>query len=74
MPDKNHLRILFIGNSHTYYHNLPAWVALMAQEEGYDCDVTMLAHPGWYLHQHVQEPIEFAASVIWKTIETDWST
>ena len=121
MPDKNHLRILFIGNSHTYYHNLPAWVALMAQEEGYDCDVTMLAHPGWYLHQHVQETmnsvnrklaedldalyapvgeswwpynesypqiemydedgshaseqgIEFAASVIWKKIETDWST
>ena len=56
MPNKNHLKILFIGNSHTYYHNLPAWVALMAREEGCDCDVTMLAHPGWYLHQHVQEP------------------
>ncbi len=28
----------------------------MAKEEGYECDVTMLAHPGWYLHQHVKEP------------------
>ena len=50
------VKILFIGNSHTYYHDLPAWVALMAKEEGYECDVTMLAHGGWYLHQHVEEP------------------
>lgn len=56
MDKKKHLRVLFIGNSHTYYHHLPAWVALMAKEEGYECDVTMLAHPGWYLHQHVKEP------------------
>ena len=56
MTNKNHLKILFIGNSHTYYHNLPAWVAQIASEEGYECDVTMLAHPGWYLHQHVKEP------------------
>ena len=56
MTNKKHLRILFIGNSHTYYHGLPAWVAQIASEEGYECDVTMLAHPGWYLHQHVKEP------------------
>ena len=55
MTNKKHLRILFIGNSHTYYHYLPAWVAQIASEEGYECDVTMLAHPGWYLHQHVNE-------------------
>lgn len=53
---KKALNILFIGNSHTYYHDLPAWVAAMAREDGYECSVTMLAHPGWYLHQHVKEP------------------
>ena len=53
---KKRLRILFIGNSHTYYYDLPAWVARIAKEEGYLCDVTMLAHGGWYLYQHVQEP------------------
>ena len=52
MVRKKKVKILFIGNSHTYYHDLPAWVALMAKEEGYECDVTMLAHGGWYLHQH----------------------
>ena len=57
MPKKKErLRILFIGNSHTYYHDLPAWVEVMAKEEQYECEVTMLAHPGWYLKQHVQEP------------------
>ena len=56
MAKKRHLRVLFIGNSHTYYHSLPEWFARMASEDGYECDVTMLAHPGWYLHQHVKEP------------------
>ena len=50
------VKLLFIGNSHTYYHDLPAWVARMAGEDGFECDVTMLAHGGWYLHQHVKEP------------------
>ena len=50
------MRILFIGNSHTYMHDLPARVAQLAKEAGYECDVTMLAHPGWYLCQHVKEP------------------
>ena len=56
MAKKSRLRVLFIGNSHTYYHDLPAWFARFAMAEGYECDVTMLAHPGWYLHQHVKEP------------------
>ena len=51
-----YLRILFIGNSHTYMNDLPAWVKTIAREEGYSCDVTMLAHGGWYLSEHVKEP------------------
>jgi len=38
MGKNKKIRILFIGNSHTYYHNLPAWVALIAKEEGFKCD------------------------------------
>lgn len=55
MAEKKKVKILFIGNSHTYYHYLPALVAGMAEEEGYECDVVMLAHGGWYLSQHVKE-------------------
>jgi len=50
------LRILFIGNSHTYKHDLPERVAELARSEGYTCEVTMLAHGGWYLASHVKEP------------------
>ena len=53
---RKRLKILFIGNSHTYFHDLPALTALKAKEDDYECDVTMLAHGGWYLHQHVKEP------------------
>ena len=50
------LRILFIGNSHTYYNDMPDMVARRFREQGYDCEVTMIAHGGWFLEQHVQEP------------------
>ena len=50
------LSILFIGNSHTYYNDLPLTVQRLAKEDGYDCRITMIAHGGWYLRQHVKEP------------------
>ena len=50
------LRILFIGNSHTYYNDMPLMVQQRFLEIGYDCEVTMIAHGGWYLSQHVEEP------------------
>lgn len=36
-------------------NDLPACVKTMAREDGYMCDVTMLAHGGWYLAYHVKE-------------------
>jgi len=50
------LRLLFIGNSHTYYNDLPAIVVGKAVNDQICCDVTMIAHGGWFLEQHVQEP------------------
>ena len=54
MEEKRTLRILFIGNSHTYFNDMPAMVAEKARKAGFDCEVTMIAHGGWYLEQHVQ--------------------
>ena len=56
MEKEKELRILFVGNSHTYYNDLPRLVQQKAEEEGYDCQVTMLAHPCWFLAQHAEEP------------------
>lgn len=50
------LKILFIGNSHTYCNDMPLMVRRRAVDEGYECQVTMLAHPGWYLARHAAEP------------------
>ncbi len=46
------LRILFIGNSHTFFHDMPVMVAERFRDDGYDCEVTMLAHGGGSLEQH----------------------
>ena len=56
MLEKKTLTILFIGNSHTYYNDMPLMVQRRAVEEGFDCRITMIAHGGWYLAQHVEEP------------------
>ena len=54
--EKKSLNILFIGNSHTYFNDMPLMVKRRAEECGYDCRVAMISHGGWYLVQHVQEP------------------
>lgn len=46
------MRILFIGNSHTFFHDMPERVAERFRADGYDCEVTMLAHGGGSLEQH----------------------
>jgi len=56
MPKKKPLGILFIGNSHTYYNDMPLMVQRRAIEEGFDCRITMIAHGCWYLEQHAEEP------------------
>ena len=56
MQNTKELKILFIGNSHTYYNDMPSMVKARAEEEGFACHVTMLAHPGWFLIQHLNEP------------------
>lgn len=53
---KKPLNILFIGNSHTYFNDMPLMVQQRANEAGYHCRVTMIAHGGWYLAQHAEEP------------------
>ena len=50
------LRLLFVGNSHTFFNDMPEMVAERFREDGYDCEVAMIAHGGWSLGQLVEEP------------------
>ncbi len=50
------MKILFLGNSHTYYNDLPALFKKICKENGKDVEVNMLAQPGvtygWHLGQY----------------------
>lgn len=48
-------RILFLGNSATYYNDMPFMVEKMAQADGINTEVTMLAVSGYKLHQFIAE-------------------
>ena len=56
MKKQKDLNILFIGNSHTYFNDMPLMVKRRADDGGFNCRVTMLAHPNWFLSQHADEP------------------
>ncbi|MBQ8638349.1 MAG: SGNH/GDSL hydrolase family protein [Lachnospiraceae bacterium] len=50
------MRVLFIGNSHTYVNDMPRLFAELARKDGYSCEVTMITHGGWFLAQHQEDP------------------
>ena len=50
------MKILFVGNSHTFNCEVPGLVMKLAKEAGIECSATMNAHGGWTLWQHTREP------------------
>lgn len=49
------LRILFIGNSYTFFNRLPWQVQALAASCGKRMSVRQVANPGWYLEQHTAD-------------------
>ena len=50
------MRILFIGNSHTYFNDLPELVRQACAQRGQQIEVCMLTHGGKGLDFHAGEP------------------
>ena len=50
------LKLLFIGNSHTYYNAMPLMVQSNANKAGYNCDVTRFTESAWALGDHMEDP------------------
>ncbi len=50
------MKVLFIGNSHTFVHYVPMRVKEFCKTHGKEVDAVMLTHPGmgldWHLQQH----------------------
>ena len=49
------MKILFIGNSHTFVHYVPLRVKTFLENNGVEAQVTMLTHPGVGLDWHLQQ-------------------
>ena len=50
------MKLLFIGNSHTYYNSLPESVLALLETTGYKPHVTMIAEGGKGLSYHATSP------------------
>lgn len=50
------MKTLFIGNSHTYFNDLPERFRRICQEHGQQMHVTMLTRGGIGLEDHAEEP------------------
>ena len=49
------MKLLFIGNSHTFVHYVPFRVKAYLETKGEKTDVTMLTHPGMGLDWHLKQ-------------------
>jgi hypothetical protein len=50
------IRVLFVGNSHTYTHDVPRIVSALAAQRGVVLEVETLAEPGHSLADHLARP------------------
>ena len=48
------MKVLFVGNSHTYFNTLPYMVSSLAKSKGLDIDFTMLVKGGQTLDGHLR--------------------
>ena len=55
--------VLFIGNSYTYYNDLPSIFADIAKTEGMDVSTTAITKGGWTLEKYCNANDEFGAKV-----------
>ena len=50
------MKVLFLGNSYTYFNDLPAMVQWMAEQIGFDLQTDSVTRGGAYLHQFADHP------------------
>ncbi|MDR3085853.1 MAG: hypothetical protein LBU47_06010 [Christensenellaceae bacterium] len=56
MGEKSEKRVLFVGNSHTYFNDMPRIFSGLAAAAGRRVGVSMLAQPGVTFGWHLQSP------------------
>ncbi len=59
------MRVLFIGNSHTFFNDMPQTFKLLAESLGIPTEVSMIAHGGRPLSWHLQEAVEIRFALLY---------
>jgi hypothetical protein len=57
LPEDTPVRVLFVGNSLTFYNELPEMVAELARSGGHEIMVDVSAPGGWRLSDHAASPV-----------------
>jgi hypothetical protein len=57
------IKILFIGNSHTYYNDMPEMVKGLAAADGIKCDVKSITASGYKLYKFANQTNVYGAQV-----------
>jgi len=57
------MKLLFIGNSATYYHEIPQTLAKLSSDQGYNVTTMQLTPGGYMLSQHADEENEHGQKV-----------
>ena len=62
--NKATMKVLFIGNSATYVHEIPQTLSQLAKDAGYEINVTVIAKGGYELSQHADAESEHGKLVL----------
>ena len=66
--EKKHKNILFLGNSYTYFNDLPGMVKSLASAAGFSASVTSIAPGGQNLGGHVSSSLGTITSGNWDVV------
>lgn len=59
------MRVLFLGNSHTFFNDMPQTFKQLAESAGVPTEVSMIAHGGRTFAWHLQEAVELRFALLY---------
>lgn len=59
------MKVLFLGNSHTFFNDMPQIFKNICAEKGKDVEVAMLAHPGVTYGWHYKQFTDLRFALMW---------
>ena len=65
------MKILFVGNSNTYYHDMPKTLEALAHANGLDWQVDSITQGGWSFRQYA-DPADIMHAPLRQKLAEEW--